>query len=135
MNTSLKIRQPKILLVEDDADSRALVKRALQDDYEVEVASGGLAALEILDAGEPPALILLDLSMPGMSGEKFIEKIRERPNASQTKIVLMSGWDDLAKRCQALGASGWIRKPVDLDRLDQEIASHLATSSTNQVAS
>ena len=66
-----------ILIVEDDNDIRATEKDLLESEgYQVEVASNGVEALEVLRHSHP-ALIMLDLMMPGMNGWQFMDKERE----------------------------------------------------------
>ena len=115
-----------ILVVEDDPASRALLSLALEsEDLEVVTASGAAEALDFLQSEEPPSLVLLDVSMPGMNGDDFLKRLRETPGLKDLKIVLVSGWDDIAKRAQNSGASGYIRKPFDLRTLTREVHRHL----------
>lgn len=117
---------PRILLIEDSPDLRELVERALSlDGYKVETAEEGSSALELLKSSPPPDLVLLDISMPGMSGEEFIQTVRKVPGGTELRIVLMSGWDDIADRARDLGAAGWIRKPLDLDLFTDEVERQL----------
>lgn len=115
-----------ILVVEDDPDSRVLMKTALaMGGFTAQTAAHGVEALEILRQGEFPDLILLDLSLPQMSGEEFIKAARALPNGESLKFVVISGWDDIAKRAQEAGANGYLRKPVDLRILTREVQKHL----------
>lgn len=115
-----------ILVIEDDSDSRELLKRAIElAGYAVTTAEDGSQALALLNEKPFPSLILLDLSMPKMSGEDFIAAARSLPNGTSLKFVIVSGWDDIAKRTMNLGVSGYLRKPIDLRSLTREIQKHL----------
>jgi CheY-like chemotaxis protein len=117
---------PTIFILEDDADSRALYCRALEsEDYDVTTEANGKTAMEKLAAGYRPRLILLDLSMPEMDGADFFAKLKALPDTENVKVVLVSGWADIAKRAQALGADGYIRKPVELRTFSREVKKHL----------
>jgi putative two-component system response regulator len=116
----------KVLIVEDNADIRILLKKALKmENFDVLVADDGASAFQVLGENVELALILLDLSMPQMSGGDFIQALRRLPQYAKTKILLVSGWDDLATKARELGADGFIRKPVDLANLYAEIERHI----------
>jgi len=69
----------KILIAEDNAFSRTLLKKTLSKaGYDVIVAENGEAAWEVLQQGEVPKLALIDWMMPGMSGVELCQKIRNR---------------------------------------------------------
>ena len=78
-----------IMVVEDDADINQLLARILrQADYQVTQAfSGSEAALRL--SQETPDLILLDLMLPGMSGEALLEKLRSE-NALSVPVIVLS---------------------------------------------
>lgn len=108
----------KILVVEDDADTRALYRKALHmEGYNVAQAADGVQAFEYLDNGDCPDLILLDLSIPQLGGVDFMKRLREHVNCAKTKVVLVSGWENLATRARELGAEAFMRKPVELTQL------------------
>lgn len=119
-------KTPCILIVEDDADSRALYRRALEaEDYDVMTEANGTLALQKLAAGVTPHLILLDLTMPEMSGNDFFAQLKELPNAASIKVILVSGITDIATRAKELGADGYIRKPIELRTFHREVKKHL----------
>jgi CheY-like chemotaxis protein len=123
--TSEKI--PSILVIEDSAESRTLVQIALKDEnYEVVTAASGIEALDLLSGGICPDLILLDLSLPNMSGEEFMIELRKHAHCSHAKVIVVSGWDDINQRAREVGATGYLRKPFDLRILAREVRRHLA---------
>src|ERR1041385_6706856 len=80
-----------ILIIDDDADIRDVMKIILEaSGYHVSVAADGLEALEQLQNGAPPVMILLDLMMPRMDGEQFLKQICGSRFA-KIPVVIMSG--------------------------------------------
>ncbi len=106
----------RILIVDDLADNSFLLQTLLENEgYQVDVADSGQEALEKVVAA-PPALILLDVMMPGMNGFEVTRRIRQNSRLPFIPIVLVSGYDqpDL-EQGQTLGANGFIRKPIDFE--------------------
>ncbi len=108
-----------VLVVDDDADLRELLRDALEDAaYHVVVAADGKAALDYLAHGGPkPQVMLLDLLMPVMDGRELMAALKKDSMLSQIPVVLLSSVDNLAGEAGTLGARASLRKPVDLDRL------------------
>ena len=104
----------KILVVEDDDDTRAMFATLLQmQGYAVRAARNGLEALRALDADRPCA-ILLDLMMPVMDGFEFRQKQLERPEpVASIPVICVSA---IAKQAESLGIP-CLTKPVDLGEL------------------
>lgn len=102
-----------ILVVEDDKDMQALIRIALQDEgLELNVASDGREALEIIEAGELPNMVFLDSSMEGMSGAEFLRELETRFPDTEIPVVSLSGSDEPLRSPFVVAA---LRKPVDLD--------------------
>jgi signal transduction histidine kinase/CheY-like chemotaxis protein len=82
-----------VLLVEDDAPTRAMTRRMLENEgCTVSEAENGLVALECLER-ERPSLILLDLGMPVMDGFEFADQVRQRPEWQSIPIVVLTARD------------------------------------------
>ena len=82
---------PLVLLVEDDEDIRLVVKDVLEGSgYVVELAEGGAQALAMLAEGAAPALMLIDLMMPGMDGATLAKEIAARPDRPMPRIVFLT---------------------------------------------
>lgn len=81
---------PTVLVVEDDAPTRAIVRRVLEHEgYHVSEASNGTEGIAWLEAGSPLDLLIADLDMPVMRGEVMTERVREmRPDL---KILYLTG--------------------------------------------
>jgi len=105
-----------VLVVDDDYDIRALITQILQlEGYRVLAAPDGRAALAKLRAAdERPALILLDLMMPGMNGWQLQEELIKDPALAAIPVLVLSGDDDVVHKAGEIGAAGWLKKPLDL---------------------
>ena len=116
-----------ILVVEDSVDVRFLYQCALEsDEYKVILAGNAQEALDIITKGSAPELVLLDLTLPDMTGSDLVAKFSENPALKNTKIILVSGREDLAATSKTLGTHGYLRKPFDLDHLCQTVDRYLA---------
>lgn len=81
------------LIVEDDADARAIVKRTLESEgWRVDEAENGLIGLERVSQRRP-GVILLDLMMPEMDGFEFVSALRKRPDAKTIPIIVITAKD------------------------------------------
>jgi CheY-like chemotaxis protein len=79
-----------VLIVEDDADTRAMLRRSLEKEgWRVTEAENGRVGLERL-AVEQPALVLLDLMMPEMDGFEFLDGLRTRPGGDAPDVVVIT---------------------------------------------
>ena len=110
-----------ILLVDDDADAREIVAHVLGGPERVLEAGNGREALEILRTGVQVRLIFCDLSMPVMNGREFCQHWRQDPQLRKIPVVLVSGERDLDAVHTELGTTAFIRKPVNLDAIDEAI--------------
>ena len=107
--------RPYILVVDDDAMSRILITHYLENaGYAVREAAGGSEALAIVEEQAPPALVLLDVIMPGMNGLEVCRRIRARVESAAIPIVLLSALERKDDRLNGLqaGADDFVTKPV-----------------------
>jgi two-component system response regulator len=120
-----------ILIIDDNRDDVEITKMALariDRGLKVEIAWRGEAALEFLQSGKAlPALILLDLKMPGMSGLDTLRKIRadERLQHLPVIIVTSSSLEADQQKGQEAGADGFLHKAFDVDRFERDLKSVL----------
>ncbi len=121
-----------ILLVDDEPGMLRYIRTLLEvDEYKVETASTGEEALQRLQKGLQPDLVLLDLLMPGIDGLQTLEQLRQlQPGV---KVVMLSCVSDTRKVVQAmrLGAHDYLTKPFQKAELDAVIDQCL---SSNQAA-
>src|SRR6266849_9280063 len=123
---------PNILLVDDEPGMLRYIRTLLEvDDYKVATASTGEEALERVQKGLQPDLVLLDLLMPGIDGLQTLEQLRQiRPG---TKVVMLSCVSDTRKVVQAirLGAHDYLTKPFQKAELDKVIDQCLGKNQQN----
>lgn len=114
---------PKILVIDDDQPIRILMQNLLREfRFEALVAGSGAEALELAKR-ELPQVILVDLHMPGMSGEETIAALRKEEALSETPIMILTGEPLSPEELRRLGARAGIQKPFDLPSLISEIRS------------
>ena len=115
-----------ILLVEDNSSDIALTRRALamgRIGNDLVVAEDGQEALDYLETGKLPALLLLDLKLPRGPGLEVLRRIRANPHTRRLPVVILTSSreeQDLAAGYD-LGANSYIRKPVDFRQFTQAI--------------
>ena len=117
---------PVILVVEDDADNRLMLKTLLEmKGYRVTEAGNGEEALAALER-EPPQLILMDLQLPRLNGFAVARRVRQGDGSRDVPIIVVSGHDPAKHRQLAIaaGCNDYLLKPIDFDRLE-EILSRL----------
>ncbi len=104
-----------ILVIEDDHDTRVSMRQQLESEgYFVFSAADGRQGLELLRRIKPPCLILLDLVMPKMDGESFVNAIEADPQLHIIPVVLITAFPDKAK---PLLTRELVRKPINLKTL------------------
>ena len=103
-----------ILLVDDDGDYLKLVNSWLSKKYNVALVNSGMQALTYL-ANNKPDLILLDYSMPVVSGPQVLEMIRSEPDTEDIPVIFLTGKDDRESvmRGLQLEPAGYILKAID----------------------
>jgi DNA-binding response OmpR family regulator len=129
-------RRGKILCVEDDRDTAALICEELVDrGFDVEAAYNGRDGLAaILRA--PPDLVLSDIGMPGMSGFDLLERLTAmEPRFQQMPFVFLTALGDHDNELKGwkLGADDYLTKPVDYDVLAALITARLVRVARNAV--
>jgi DNA-binding NtrC family response regulator len=121
-----------ILLVDDEPGMQRYIRTLLEvDNYKVETASTGEEALEMVQKGLRPDLVLLDLLMPGIDGLQTLEELRKLQPA--LKVVMLSCVSDTRKVVQAirLGAHDYLTKPFQKAELNRLIDQCLETNQQN----
>lgn len=125
-----------ILIVDDNASSRELVKYALEPAYAVEEATDGRDALSRLQQHALPDLILLDIQMPDMDGYETLRQIREHPDYSRVPVVAVTAFAMLEDKQKAFkaGFNGYFAKPINIVALRSQIAALLENSERKQAS-
>jgi CheY-like chemotaxis protein len=117
-----------ILVVDDEPDVADLFRQrfrreARQGTYVMHFAASGTEALDRLAREIQPTLVavLSDINMPGMDGLELLGKIKQRRPDLPVMMVTAYGDDERRRRARELGAIEFITKPVDFDRLKEQL--------------
>ncbi|MBC7692421.1 MAG: response regulator [Methylotenera sp.] len=109
---------PKIFVIEDDRDIReAFVSILESEGYGVESFADGQKAIDRLYTAPEPCLILLDMMMPIMNGEEFMEHFHKLPATILPIPVFLVSATSNAKHSGKMGCKGFVKKPIDLNAL------------------
>ena len=102
-----------ILVIDDDPDFLHIMENWLSASYNVDCSHSGANAITYLDKKRPD-LILLDYEMPGMNGEKVMQKIRSNPFSERIPIIFLTGMNDKERVMKILGhrPDGYLLKSV-----------------------
>jgi CheY-like chemotaxis protein len=125
---------PTIMVVDDEKQVRRFLRMVLEEKgYQVVEASNGLDAMDNVQR-ERPDLILMDLNMPMLNGLETTRCIHKHSSLHDVPIVLISGYDSIEFRTDALraGCCGYLTKPIDVDQLGQ-LLGYLVPINRNRV--
>ncbi len=117
----------RILVVDDDADSLEIVRTYLESrGYRVTTAADGKEALAMLEDARPD-LVLLDVMMPGLDGWEVARTIKDHPEFSATRVVMLTARSDFTDKQRGLraGADDNIVKPMRLEDLGRKVERNL----------
>ena len=116
-----------ILVVDDESANLDVLRSILSDSYKLQFARNGELALKIA-ATKKPDLILLDVLMPGMDGYEVCEALKANPETSDIPVIFVTASVDITAETKGLsiGATDFIRKPVNPAIVHARIGSHLA---------
>jgi len=119
----------RILFADDNADMRAYARRLLQDDYAIETAADGEAALAAARE-RPPDLILTDVMMPQVDGFGLLRALRADPRTRDIPVIFLSAraGEESAIEGLAAGADGYLVKPFSARELQARVAATLGTA-------
>jgi CheY-like chemotaxis protein len=109
----------RVLVVDDNRDGAEMLSICLRElGHDVRVAVDGTEALE-LARGFSPALVFLDIGLPGLSGYEVIERIRQIPACARVPVVALTGYARESDRARTLkaGFSAHMAKPINVSRL------------------
>jgi DNA-binding response OmpR family regulator len=122
-------RRPLILVVEDDPSVQNLLTVLLEGEgYEVIQASDGLEGLVKMEL-QHPSLVILDLMMPNVSGDRVIDEIRGDPRLSPVPVIVVSGRHDVHESFdEVLGRENVFAKPLDPETLLRRVSELLGGS-------
>jgi signal transduction histidine kinase/CheY-like chemotaxis protein len=113
-----------ILIIEDNADVRSMLKTLLEfAGHRVEIAGDGLLGVEMIEV-QHPNVALVDIGLPGLNGYELARKIRADKDCQDVFLVALTGYSQPSDRQRALssGFDAHLAKPVDLEQLRQILA-------------
>ncbi|MCX2473247.1 response regulator transcription factor [Pedobacter sp. MC2016-05] len=112
-----------ILVIEDDEFMQAILEEILQTNYRIDIKSDGMSALNHLQSGHLPDLIISDLNTPNMSGLELIEQMKASDFFHSLPIIILSGEESSDKRikCLEAGADDFLLKPFNPAELEARI--------------
>ncbi|HEX9871611.1 MAG TPA: hybrid sensor histidine kinase/response regulator [Candidatus Tectomicrobia bacterium] len=127
-------RHNRILMVDDHPTNIAILEEILGNDYPLQTATCGEEALALAPDFQP-ALILLDIMMPGIGGYETCRRLRAHPTLRHTKILMVSAKAMVAERLQGYeaGADEYITKPFDEEELAAKVRVYLRLKSLEEV--
>lgn len=117
----------RILLIEDNEQNRYLVKFILETHgYEVLQAKNGQEGIEMANSVDP-ALILLDIQLPGMDGYAVAERLRDFDTLATVPIVAITSYAMVGdkERILAAGCTGYMEKPINPETFVADIETYL----------
>ncbi len=121
----------KVMIVDDNPADREIISIVFKEmgrKEKLEFAQSGSDALQLLQmSGDLPALILLDLKLPGISGIETLHQIRTDERLKHVPVVIVSGSDHPQARKEVLeaGADSYLYKSMDMDKFYRDIHSIL----------
>lgn len=122
------MNRAKILIVDDEANIRLMLRTALQTSgYDVMEAADGRGALRVIEH-QAPDLVVLDLSMPVLDGMGVLKELKELNIEAKPRVVVLTAYGSIAVAVKAtrLGAVDFLEKPIAPDELRTVIEAVLA---------
>ena len=121
--------QPPILVVDDNHDNAEIIRQYLQTrGYSITVAYSGDEALALFESVRP-AVVLLDVMMPGRDGWEVCRIMKQHPTLGRTvRVIMVTALDEWQDKREALqiGADDYVEKPFDLPTLATTVQRNLA---------
>ncbi|MBK9307160.1 MAG: response regulator [Nitrospira sp.] len=124
---------PTVLMIEDHDDTACLVRFILErNGYAVRHAPDGKNAKRLTESSEPPDLVLLDISLPSLSGFEVLRAIRSTPTWEQIPVVMLTANSRSESMAEAttLGATEYLKKPFTPEHLLRTVASCMPRPTT-----
>lgn len=125
----------KILVADDETINREILKAILEDEYEVLPAEDGTQALQMIyENADSLSLILLDLMMPGLTGQEVLKRQKEDPSVSQIPVMVLTADETAEVESLSLGAIDFIPKPYpQVDVIKARVRKTIELSEDRQI--
>ncbi len=117
------MKRPLVLVIDDSANIRRLLLHNLGKRFDVLAAESARAALDLLEEGRVPDLMIVDVAMPGMDGFSFVEQVKGDPFLKAVPVVMLTARDKSGdkERGLRLGADDYLTKPFNTEDLTARI--------------
>jgi CheY-like chemotaxis protein len=122
LRTTMRLKKPKMLVVDDEPDNLDLLYRTFRRDFQVSKAESGFEALEVLEQEGEVAVIISDQRMPEMKGTEFLSKTL--PQFPNTVRIILTGFTDIEDLVEAINSGQvykYITKPWDPQELKEVV--------------
>jgi DNA-binding response OmpR family regulator len=118
--------KPKLLIVDDEAQIRLLLKEFLSEEFDTETATNGVEAVSLARSWHP-SVILMDIMMPQMDGIHAVEVLRDEETTRHIPILMLTAMNTSLDRIKAfnLGADDFISKPFEVEELMSRLKSKI----------
>lgn len=130
-------KTPTVLMIEDHDDTACLVRFILErNGYMVRHAPDGWNAKRLTETTEPPDLVLLDISLPSLSGLEVLRAIRTTPEWQWLPVIILSAdaRPETMAEAASLGATEYLNKPFSQERLLKSIEPFLSKATAQPEA-
>ncbi len=121
------MNEKTLMIIDDDADDRMLFKEALKEMLPPSIcleANGGIEALQLLRKAEQlPDFIFLDINMPRMDGRECLKELKKDAKLTHIPVIMYSTsfTDKSIAEFRKLGASSYLNKPMNINKLPEQI--------------
>ena len=126
LHADLSEESVRVLLVDDEKSIISMIRRFLErakTSFEIQVATDGYDAGHLIGTFHP-AVVFLDIRLPGLDGFEVCQRIKTAPETASTHIIAMTGYykEEIAKRIIEMGAATCLKKPFTPDDLRRALA-------------
>ncbi len=123
-----------ILLVDDTPANIHIAQAILRDEFKIRVATGGIKALELVKIEPLPALVLLDIEMPGMDGYEVCNRLKADPQTRDIPVIFLTAKTESEDETRGfeVGAVDYVHKPFSPMVVKARVRTHLTLRATSQ---
>jgi len=113
----------RVLVVDDDDETRGAIAHLLGMDYEIAVAADGVEGLARATEDRPPDLVIADVWMPRLDGVEMVKRMRKLDALRSTPVIFLTGQTSTESVVAGInaGARHYLTKPVDPDLLEAKV--------------
>ncbi len=114
----------RVLVIDDSRAMRFLLRRMMTElGFEVDEAAHGVQALEVLQGGERPDLMMVDWNMPEMDGYEFVKAVRADQQYDDVPLMMVTTETEMAQVMRALdaGADEYVMKPFTREVIEEKV--------------